>query len=125
MDTILSAIDQQIHRLDAIHLAAIAITIATILVALVACVLIVALRSLWRLDDLRNLERDGYVCSHDALQAVLRQVTTCASEVSQLRQEMASDAASSAAQLKERKKILKTIAGHLKADIQPMTGVSG
>jgi hypothetical protein len=108
VENIIGTIDAQIHRLDLIQIGALALALAAILVALLGCALIVAVRSLQRLNELRDLERDGYVRRHDLQQAILRHVAECTSEVSQLRQEIA------AQELEERRKILKSIAGHLK-----------
>lgn len=121
MESMLNSVDVQIHRLDAIQLGAIAVG-ATIAIALLLVIaLIVAWRSFRHLSELRDLERDGYVRHHDVLQAILRQVSSCASDAAQLRQEMAAYVTSREAQLEERKKILKSIAGHL-ATPQPRSG---
>jgi hypothetical protein len=110
----LTMLNQQLHNFDAVELAALALIVAVIIAALLAATLVAVVSSLKRLTELRNLERDGFIRYYEALQAILRQASNCTAQVEQLKQDMAAHAANREAQLEERKRILKSIAGHLK-----------
>jgi hypothetical protein len=114
LSEMVTMLDQQLHRLDAVELGAFALVIAVVIAALLTATLVAVVSSLKRLTELRNLERDGFIRYYEALQGILRQASTCAAQVEQLKQEMATHAANREAQLEERKRILKSIAGHLK-----------
>jgi hypothetical protein len=82
--------------------------------ALLVAILVVMTYALKHLAELRNLERDGYIREYQALEAILRHTKTCATQIEQLKRDLAEYAANREAHLEERKRILKSIAGHFK-----------
>src|SRR5689334_19635143 len=94
VDGVLSVLDQLLHRLDAIQLAAIVIAITVLIATLLAAILVMTVFALRHLSALRNLERDGYISEYKALEAILRQTTACTTQVEQLKRDLAAYAAS-------------------------------
>ncbi len=107
------AIAAYVSRFDMTVYAAMGIVVGLAIVALLATIAIAARRLVRQVADLRDAADDQADRQREVLEAILRQINGCAIDIAHLKQQMNTYTSTRENQLEERKKILKTIAGHL------------
>ena len=107
------AIDAFIHRFDLAAFAALAVVFGLAIAGLLLANVLAARRLVRHAAELRDAGEDQADRQRELLEAILRQINGCAIDIAHLKQQMNTYTSTRENQLEERKKILKSIAGHL------------
>lgn len=107
------AIASFIGQFDMTTFAALAMVFGLVVVALLLANVIAARRLVRHVAELRDAGDDQADRQRELLEAILRQINGCAIDIAHLKQQLNTYTSTRENQLEERKKILKSIAGHL------------
>lgn len=107
------AIATFMRQVDMAAFAALAIVFGLAVVALLLANVMAARRLVRHVAELRDAGDDQADRQRELLEAILRQINGCAIDIAHLKQQLNTYTSTRENQLEERKKILKSIAGHL------------